>query len=89
MRFIGNTGASMSGVIGFPVPGLRGGGTGCGKSAWMLYHCFGISFSLKSIRLFTFTPFWSYIIFKATKTVIPAKAGIQKMKRLDSASGAE
>jgi hypothetical protein len=48
MRFMGKTGASMSGEIGFP-SGPNGGSSGEGRSAWMLYHCRGISSSVRNI----------------------------------------
>jgi hypothetical protein len=33
--------------MGCPVPGWMGGWRGVGRSAWILYHCFGISSSLR------------------------------------------
>jgi hypothetical protein len=39
---MGNTGASMSGDIGFPL-GPNGGCMGVGRSGARLYHCVGIS----------------------------------------------
>jgi hypothetical protein len=42
-------GSISSGVMGFPVPGCKYGGSGLGRSGWTLYHCWGISFSLKII----------------------------------------
>src|SRR5487761_1691337 len=37
-----------SGDIGFKVPGSSGGGSGSGRSAWMLYHDVGISSCLRN-----------------------------------------
>src|SRR5213076_2660255 len=45
MSSIGKSGARSAGPIGWPVPGWRGGGSGVLKSAWMLYHFVGMSFS--------------------------------------------
>src|SRR5438105_1586787 len=42
---IGKSGARSCGPIGWPVPGCRTGGAGDLKSAWMLYHFVGMSFS--------------------------------------------
>src|SRR5262249_51917800 len=42
---IGNNGARSCGPIGLPVPGCSTGGAGDLKSAWMLYHFDGMSFS--------------------------------------------
>src|SRR6185369_1324975 len=42
---IGKSGARSWGPMGWPVPGCSGGGSGVLKSAWMLYHLVGISFS--------------------------------------------
>ena len=55
MRFIGKTGASISGPMGLP-SGPRGGSIGVGRSAARLYHCRGISLSLR--RIFTFSMFF-------------------------------
>src|SRR4030066_990746 len=56
IRFIGNTGASMSGVIGCPVPGLSGGGRGFGRSAINFLPCFGIFFSGGTFFFFFLSP---------------------------------
>jgi hypothetical protein len=45
MISIGNSGARSAGPIGLPVPGWRTGGSGFGRSAWMLYQLRGMSFS--------------------------------------------
>ncbi len=44
IRFIGNTGVSMSGDTGLP-SGPSGGSGGVGRSAARLYHCRGMSLS--------------------------------------------
>src|SRR5207245_8239558 len=41
----GKSGAASAGPMGCPVPGWSGGGSGDGRSAWMLYQCVGSSFS--------------------------------------------
>lgn len=48
---IGKSGARSSGPIGSFVPGWMTGGSGTGRSAWMLYHCCGISLSLRNTLL--------------------------------------
>src|SRR2546427_2508746 len=48
MSSIGKSGARSWGPIGWPVPGWRGGGSGVLKSAWMLYHLVGMSFSSRT-----------------------------------------
>ena len=40
---IGNSGARSAGPIGWRVPGCSTGGSGRGRSAWMLYHRVGIA----------------------------------------------
>src|SRR5215813_11547672 len=45
MSSIGNSGARSCGPMGCPVPGWSGGGSGVLRSAWMLYHLVGSSFS--------------------------------------------
>src|SRR5262245_66430713 len=45
MSSIGNSGAKSCGPMGCPVPGWSGGGSGVLRSAWMLYHLVGSSFS--------------------------------------------
>src|SRR5438132_3197064 len=47
MSAIGKSGARSWGPMGCPVPGCMTGGAGVGKSAWMLYHLVGRSFSLR------------------------------------------
>src|SRR2546427_11516167 len=42
---IGKSGARSAGPMGCAVPGWSGGGSGDGRSAWMLYQCVGSSFS--------------------------------------------
>src|SRR4051812_7009866 len=42
IRAIGNSGARSAGPIGWPVAGCSGGGSGAGRSAWMLYQAVGI-----------------------------------------------
>src|SRR5882762_3732697 len=42
---MGNSGARSAGPIGCLVPGWSTGGAGVLKSAWMLYHLVGMSFS--------------------------------------------
>src|SRR5438270_925184 len=42
---IGKSGARSCGPIGWPVPGCSTGGAGVLRSAWMLYHFDGMSFS--------------------------------------------
>src|SRR5207302_371856 len=44
----GKSGARSWGPIGWPVPGWRGGGSGVLKSASMLYHLVGMSFSSRT-----------------------------------------
>src|SRR5512145_261984 len=56
MRFIGKTGASMSGLTGFP-SGPRGGFIL--MSARILYHCLGISSGLRKM-VFVFMFFSSF-----------------------------
>src|SRR5438093_12006967 len=45
MSSMGNSGARSCGPIGCLVPGWMTGGAGVLKSAWMLYHFVGMSFS--------------------------------------------
>src|SRR6266446_8754501 len=47
MSAIGKSGARSWGPMGCPVPGCMTGGAGVSKSAWMLYHLVGRSFSLR------------------------------------------
>src|SRR3989337_1319914 len=42
---MGKRGARSWGPMGWPVPGWRTGGRGVLRSAWMLYHLVGMSFS--------------------------------------------
>src|ERR1051326_4107909 len=46
---IGNRGARSAGPMGCPVPGCRTGGAGVFRSAAMLYHFVGMSFSPRTI----------------------------------------
>jgi hypothetical protein len=52
---MGNKGARSSGPIGLPVAGCKGGGSGSGKSAKILYQDVGICFSSRTnLTLFIF-----------------------------------
>jgi hypothetical protein len=76
MRFIGKTGARSCGPIGCPVPGWMIGWRGEGKSAWILYHCFGISSSLrKTLNSFIVSSFYLEMDFSFNLLFISIKKG--------------
>src|SRR5512140_3269061 len=73
IRFIGNTGASISGLTGAPL-GPSGGNIGVGRSAARLYHLRGISFS--ESRIFTLSIVGFLVAARRSRARAPAKADI-------------